>query len=306
MIESMPLISIVITTYKRTERLKQAIESALKQTYENVEILVIDDNVNDTEYRSFVENLMINYPKVRYIKNKINLGGSLARNVGIDASKGEFIAFLDDDDLYESSKIYKQYKCYIAHKEQNVGMIYCYSSQTDSDRRIIGAYKNDFEGNPIYQHMLECVAGTSLWFCPKKVLIDVGKFEDTPSKQDSIMLLKILALGYNVFRVPEILVNYTEHNEGRISGMQLSNIEGICNFREWCRKYYKFIGEHERKNVEYNFSKILIPLYLYNQKKSEAIKMLKVMVKINIFKKNTIIALLKCLFPSAYLRQLNK
>lgn len=306
---SQPLISIVITTYKRKERLKQAILSALSQTYNNVEILVIDDNIKNTEYRTYVENLMIDFPSVKYIKNEKNIGGALARNVGIDAALGEFIAFLDDDDLYGIYKLERQYNCYMNHILDNVGLIYCYSAQNDSFGKKIGAFENDKEGNPIFEHMLDCIAGTSLWFCPKQVLVKVGKFEDTPSKQDSILLLKILGYGYNIFRVPEILVNYTEHNDERISGMKVSNIVGICNFREWCRKNYSKISKVEREKIEFNFSKILIPIYLFNGIKREAYECLFSMFKISFFSKETSKAIIKCFcFPlyKGYLQKQKK
>ena len=65
----MDKVSIVIPTYKRVEELKRALLSAINQTYKNIEIIVVDDNSNNKEIRSQVEELMKNYPNVKYIKN---------------------------------------------------------------------------------------------------------------------------------------------------------------------------------------------------------------------------------------------
>ncbi len=300
------LISIVITTYKRADKIENAIKSVLNQTYKNLEIIIVDDNAKEPEERKRTKAIVEKYETIRYIENKENLGGALSRNVGIDNAKGSFIAFLDDDDKYTKNKIEKQYKCYLEHKNDNPGLIYCYCYRENINGEIIGNYKNDYEGKRIYENMLNCIAGTSLWFCPKKALIDVGKFEDTPCKQDTILLLKLLGNGYKVYRVPENLVYYYEHNGNGISGTKLKNIEGWKNYRKWSRKYYNQITKEQINNVEYNFSKQLLTLYIINNMKKEARNELKNMIKLKPLNKKTVIGIFKYLFPNEYLKILKK
>ena len=264
------LISVVITTYKRTYELERAIKSILNQTYKNLEIIIVDDNAKEIETREKVEKIIKKFPHLIYIQNKENLGGALSRNVGIKNANGNFIAFLDDDDEYVKEKIEKQYKCYLEHKANNVGLIYCHYFITNEDGNVIGEYHNNHGENPLYDNMLKCIASTSLWFCPKNVLIDVGMFEDSPCKQDSIVLLKILGKGYNIFKVSENLVYYYEHEGDRISGTKLKNIEGLKNYINWSRKYYNQLTKHQIRNVEYTFSKDLLTLYVFNNMKKEA------------------------------------
>lgn len=299
-----PLISIVITTFERTDRLKLAIESAINQTYINKEILVVDDNPSNSYYRKEVEKVMSNYPDVIYIKNSVNVGGALARNIGIDHSKGEFIAFLDDDDTFRKTKLELQYSYYKEKNNENIGLIYCYSSEIDDKGNEIGLFKENYENKPIYKQMLGCIAGTSLWFAPKKVLLDVGKFEDTPNKQDSILLLKILVKGYEVYRVPEVLVNYTEHQDGRISGIKAINSVGTNKYRNLCRENYSYLDRYQVQQVEYNFSKHLIPLYLKGNYRKKAFEELKIMIRNYPLKKDTIVSIVKCFFPRLYLDRL--
>lgn len=101
-----PLISIIIPTYNRPELLERACLTANKQTYKNIEIIVVDD-VSSANYTNVLQKLSA-LDNLTYIKRKKNGGGSAARNTGIDAARGEYIAFLDDDDIWEDTKLQKQ------------------------------------------------------------------------------------------------------------------------------------------------------------------------------------------------------
>ena len=101
-------VSVIIPTYKRSHFLQRAIDSVLNQTYKNLEIIVVDDNEPNSDFRKKTEMKMQKYAdntKVVYIKNNKNLGGALARNEGIFNATGDYITFLDDDDIYLPQKI---------------------------------------------------------------------------------------------------------------------------------------------------------------------------------------------------------
>lgn len=107
------LVSVIIPTYKRPDTLDRAINSVLNQTYKNIEIFVVDDNNPDSEGRHLTIEKMRefeNNPRIHYIKQPKNMNGSVARNTGAWASKGDFIAFLDDDDEFLPEKIESQLK----------------------------------------------------------------------------------------------------------------------------------------------------------------------------------------------------
>ncbi len=103
------LVSIIIPTYRRTELLQNAIQSCIDQTYTNIEILIIDDNVSSS-YNLQVKNIIddFNDSRIKLFVNAKNLHGGGSRNVGIVNSKGKYIAFLDDDDVFLNNKIDKQ------------------------------------------------------------------------------------------------------------------------------------------------------------------------------------------------------
>lgn len=106
-----PLVSVIVPTYNREKYLNKAVESVSNQTYTNIEIIVVDDG----SITNYAESICRKYSNCIYLYKK-NGGLSSARNYGISNSKGSFIAFLDDDDFWESSKIEKQIKILIVDK----------------------------------------------------------------------------------------------------------------------------------------------------------------------------------------------
>lgn len=114
------LVSVVIPTYKRPENLLRAIESVKAQTYPYIEIIVVDDNGIGTEWQQFTQRMLhelIEDKSIFYIVHEVNKNGSAARNTGFAASKGAFVNFLDDDDVFEPTKIEEQMKCLAKHDE---------------------------------------------------------------------------------------------------------------------------------------------------------------------------------------------
>lgn len=103
------LVSVIIPSYKGAGKLKRAINSLSDQTYQNIEIIVVDDNNPDTAERIQTERVIdsLQLPNLKYIRHPENMNGSAARNTGIRAAKGKYIAFLDDDDVYLPYRVEK-------------------------------------------------------------------------------------------------------------------------------------------------------------------------------------------------------
>lgn len=208
---------------------------------------------------------------------------------------------MDDDDEYFPEKIEKQYKYYMENNGKKVGLVYCYALGINNKKKIICEYKSNLEGNILYESMMDCIAGTSLWFAPRKVLLEIGGFVDTVSKQDTITIIKILSLGYEVIRVPEFLVYYYEYIGNKISGIGKKAIEGNENVRKYSRDLYKLLkSKKEIKNIEYQFSKKLLTLYLINNNRIKAKDELKNMIKLKMFSLTTIKGILKYNFRFLY------
>ncbi len=299
-----PLVTVIITTYKRPGAIGKAINSVRGQTYKNLEIIVVDDNMFGSFDHLETEKICTQYPEVQYVKNAKNLGGGLSRNAGIEQASGEYIAFLDDDDIYNPDKVKQQMGLFKTTNNKRLGLVYCYANRMNTEGALVGGYDNDFEGSPLYEHMLACIAGTSLWLVKKEILVAIGMFDDVPSKQDSTVILKMLTKGYEVARVPERLVDYYEHKGDGISGTKLSNIKGIKKFRDKCELSFNLLDKNQIKNVRYSFSKTLISIYMVNSLKKEAINEFKIMVQNRPLRLNNISSLMKIVAPNLYIKYL--
>ena len=105
-----PKISVIIPTYNSEKYIRKSVNSVLNQSYQNFELLIIDDCSNDSTY-SIVKKITKNNKNVRCFKTKKNMGNpSNARNLGVKKSKGEYIAFLDSDDHWHSEMLNFQIK----------------------------------------------------------------------------------------------------------------------------------------------------------------------------------------------------
>jgi len=115
-----PLISVIIPTHNRADLLPRAIKSVLDQTFTDFEVIIVDDaSIDDTE--AVVKQMGDN--RVRYIRHTHNLGGSAARNTGIREARGEYIAFLDDDDEYLPEKLKMMLQA-LSSSSNKVGLAY--------------------------------------------------------------------------------------------------------------------------------------------------------------------------------------
>lgn len=137
-----PLVSVIIPTYKSGDTLCRAIQSVLDQTYDNIEVIVVDDNNPDTPERASTEELMSRFqtePKVQYIKHELNKNGSAARNTGFRHSSGEYLCFLDDDDYFLKDKLQLQVDYLQSNHQYEAN--YCW--RIDRGKDVCGKYTGD-------------------------------------------------------------------------------------------------------------------------------------------------------------------
>lgn len=294
----MDLVTVIIPTYKRSDKIERAIKSAINQTYKNIEIIVIDDNANFPEELRKTKKIVSKYENIKFIENEENLGGALTRNVGIDNAQGKYIAFLDDDDEFISNKIERQMEL-MKQKEKDcikVGMVYCYKNGINSEGKTIFTTKIDYEGNCLFQQMIDNIETTSTWICPKEVLIKVGKFENVKAHQDNILLTKILANGYEIYRVPEILLNLYLHDGNGITNRNKNYAKYTETMIEFKKKYMDLLNDEQKEIIKYTNSVKLMNLYYENSMKKEYKEELKKVLKNNKFRKNTIKLIVKTFF----------
>ncbi len=231
------LVSIIITTYKRDlSVLRQSVESAKKQTYDNTEIIIIDDNGFKSEFQINNQKEFGNEKRIKYIVNKENKGVQYSRNRGILEANGTYVAFLDDDDIWFSDKIKKQIEVF----DESIGMVYCGGLNFyDDDLNNTDKYYNYeyFDRNISFKELLskgDYIGSTSQVVIRRNCFAKSGMFDcDFLSRQDYEMWLRI-SKYYNIRCVKEPLFYYREHNRDRVSTNNSNLLNGYYGL---LRKY---------------------------------------------------------------------
>lgn len=179
----MKLVSVVVATYKREAELKNALESLAKQTYPNMEIVLVDDNGNDewnSKVSETVEVFRNRYPKIKLecIVNNSNQGSSKTRNIGIHSANGDYITFLDDDDIYLPDKIRKQVEFMETNQcDYSITDLILYNEDDKKINRRIRSYIKEMtvESLRLY-HLKYHMTGTDTIMFKKEYLIQIGGF----------------------------------------------------------------------------------------------------------------------------------
>lgn len=191
------LVSVIIPTYKRPVTLPRAIDSVLKSTWKNVEVIVVDDNNEGDEYRRETEIVMAEYlhkyTNIKYEKHKENKNGSAARNTGIKVSAGDYIMFLDDDDEFLPDKIFAQVTFMENHGEEWGA---CYTGYLDIRNGKTSAKGIEkLEGNLLVNELARNLfvhAGSNL-MVRKSVVLEINGFDESFQRnQDVEFLVRIL------------------------------------------------------------------------------------------------------------------
>lgn len=203
---SKQLVSVIIPTYERPEKLPRAIDSVLKQTYTNVEVIVVDDNNPNTNGREKTEAIMAAYSensRVKYVKNARNMNGAVARNNGAKYSNAKYIALLDDDDEFLPKKIQSQVEL-MESRSNDWGA--CYSmAYTKKEKGPYVPLKETREGDLYFKALtreFSFLAGSNL-LVRKTVWDEVGGFTETFKRnQDKEFTTKILK-KYKIAYCPE-------------------------------------------------------------------------------------------------------
>lgn len=207
------LVSVVIPTRNRGGQLETAVRSVLAQTWKNLEIMVIDDASTD-ETADVLRRMVALDSRVMSFRNDVSLGGARARNQGVELTKGEYVAFLDDDDVWHPDKLTAQVLLLKAHPEAaavSCGFEVKWNSAT---RRIVQVVPPVDEEQLLKSNRL---GGASMCVTTRRVFEKVGGFDPLlRSGQDWDLWIKLFHVG-SILVCPTPLVQYLPHQGPRIS-----------------------------------------------------------------------------------------
>jgi len=248
------LVSCVITTCKREKLLARAIESVLGQTYQNIELIVIDDSPCG-ETKNVVSQYLLDNSRMQYIENEKKLGPMGARNKAVEHAKGDLIAFLDDDDYWVKEKLSKQ----VDHCEEH-SFVSCLAL-IDNSKKIREQQKS-FEAQTI--SLEEAFISTSNVFpsgllLKKENFISVGGF-DTKLVEHDFFYSLLLKHGSGYIVHEGLVVFNRDPQLERVS----NDIEPYLGLLTVILKYRNLI----KKNI---FNKKIAGVYFTLSTKSEGI-----------------------------------
>ena len=242
-----PTVSVVIPTYDRPTFLEGAIDTVLQQTYDDLEVIVVDDG-SETDYaRATVEEY--DDAPVRLVEHDENRGLSAARNTGVRNARGAYIAFLDDDDRWHAEKLARQVP--VLENDPSVGLVTCCLASVSPDGEILRCEKSKPSGDLSETIFRKNVIGT-----PSRVLVrsecfdEIGVFdEELPTKQDWDLYIRICR-EWRVRCLEELLCFRTVHES--MSSDSGDAERDLMRIRERYREEIEACGMWEESMAAYH------------------------------------------------------
>lgn len=247
-------VSVIIPTYGKPVFLEKAIKSVLNQTFEDIELIVVDDNNPDTDARILTEDLVNRLndseQKITYIKHEFNKNGAVARNTGFSAAKGKYISLLDSDDEYYPERIVKCFnkmeQCsdkvagvYTGVEFRKKGKTYNINKHVDAGNFLVSTLACTF------------MFGTgSNIFIRKSVVDELKGFDEAFLKHQDYEFLVRVFEKYTLEAIPEILV--IKNNEN----LNLPDVNKMITIKaQYLNKFKPIIRRLQETDQKYIYNK---------------------------------------------------
>ena len=216
------LVSVIIPVYNAEKVIGKTLESVLEQTYRNIEIVLVDDCSKDNS-REVIAKYKENHPKIIYYRQLTNQGAGAARNKALEIAKGQYVAFLDADDIWHPTKIEKQIKLL---KEKNGAFSYTAIQMVDENGQIVKT-KRKVREQVDYKFLLR-----NTMIATSTVVIDRTKLGDfrMPLRrggQDYATWLMLLREGIVAYGIDEVLEDYRVGNKDSLAGKKGKSIAQV-------------------------------------------------------------------------------
>jgi len=255
-------VSVIIPTHNRSQILKRAVISVLNQSYQDFEVIVIDDASTDetTEIvRKFEDK------RIKYIRHKQNKGAPAARNTGLRVSNSEYIAFLDDDDEWLPEKLEMQITAFKAARP-NVGVIYtAFWRVQNGKKKFFPPSKIKHKQGNLYEQLLNGnFIGLPTVIAKKQCFEKVGLFDEClPRLQDWEFLIRCAQQYQFIYIDKPLLISY--HTDKSISSDHtafLAALELITG------KYFDEFGKYKKSYLKHNL--VMVKLFAQSRQTQKA------------------------------------
>ncbi len=262
-------VSVIVATYRREQELIRALVSLVEQDFDGFEIILVDDNADaawNARVLAVYRDFQLRYPSVplSYVQNPQNFGSAETRNRGVSAARGEYITFLDDDDVYFPQKISTQYAFM-----KEYGLDYSvtdldlyYDDETLSEHRTRGYLQMADRDSLLRYHLVYRITGTDTLMFTKAYLEHIGGFPPI-NVGDEFYLVERAILGEGRFGyLPRCDVKaYVHRNEGGLSSGQ-QKIDGEKRIYAYKKRYYHLLDKKSIRYIRMRHHAVLAFAYL--------------------------------------------
>jgi teichuronic acid biosynthesis glycosyltransferase TuaG len=224
-------ISVIIPYYKKNLFITDTINSILDQTYLNYEIIIVDDE-NSYESNILLNKLSKLSSKIKIITNRKNIGAGFSRNVALNISNGEFIAFCDSDDLWKRSKLEKQLEFMLIN---NINFSFTSYEIINEENKFLDLR---YSKSSIKFHDLlkSCDIGLSTVMIKKILFEDIDlRFAKLKTKEDYVLWLKIAKKGIKLCGINEVLTSWRKTNNSLSSSIPQKFVDGYKVYRYYMK-----------------------------------------------------------------------
>jgi glycosyltransferase involved in cell wall biosynthesis len=230
----MPRISVVIPTYNRLALVTRAIDSVCAQTYQDFEILLIDDGSIEP-----IHTLADSYSQLQIIRHETRQGAAAARNTGIRAAKCEYVAFLDSDDFWLPEKLKAQLDLLDAHP----GLGACTTGYHNHTNEASWTYKPIKPKSWVREMAMGCQLGpgTTL-FVRRECYATVGYLDEAMPRLEDLDWLIRFARHYDIGVIPEALAVVQRSGFSSAAAMEAANTILLRKHSQSFRKLGRFFG----------------------------------------------------------------
>lgn len=251
-----PKVSVIVATYRRKETLKKALQSLITQSYSNFEIIVVDDNA-DVDWNEEVEKTVNNIKssggiEIIYVQNKNNKESAETRNIGIKLASGEYVTFLDDDDIYLPDKLKKQVE-HMTKEGSDFSLtdLWLYDEKDNLIEKRIRDYIKNFSSESLMRyHLMHHMTGTDVMMYKKKYLIDIGLFSPI-NVGDEFYLMQKAINGKGIFSyLPGCEVKAYVHSQTKGLSSGDGKIKGENELYEYKKKYFDVLTKKEQRYIK--------------------------------------------------------
>ena len=239
-----PLISIIITYYKKKNFIKKTLDSIFNQTYKNYEVIFVYDDEDKIDI-NFLKKLLSKFKKKKIIINKKNLGVAGSRNLAIKYSKGKYLAFIDADDVWKKHKLLKQLH-FMETNSYNFSFT-SYAVVNEKDM-ILNTRKanSDADYSTLYNSNF---IGLSTVMINRSIIRSVH-FPNLKTQEDFALWLKLARKGYKLKHLNQTL-SFWRNSKNSLSSNTLNKL----------RDAFKLYYIHENKNLIFSVYSVLILSY---------------------------------------------